>query len=36
MAAKYFDVTRNYFNIYRKNANTMKMNEVNKTISINF
>lgn len=25
MAAKYFDVTRRYFNMYRKNINRMKM-----------
>lgn len=25
MAAKYFDVTRKYFNTYRKNINKMKM-----------
>lgn len=36
MAAKYFDVTRKYFNTYRKNANRIKMDELNKNLGGNF
>lgn len=36
MAAKYFDVTRRYFNMYRKNINRIKTDEMNKAISTNF
>ena len=36
MAAKYFDVTRKYFNTYRKNVNRIKMDELNKSMSVNF
>ncbi len=36
MAAKYFDVTRKYFNTYRKNINRIKNDEMNKAISTNF
>lgn len=36
MAAKYFDVTRKYFNTYRKNVNRIKMNELNKNLGGSF
>ncbi len=36
MAAKYFDVTRKYFNTYRKNVNKIKMDELNKHLGGNF
>ncbi len=36
MASKYFDVTRKYFNTYRKNVNRMKMDELNKNLGGSF
>lgn len=36
MAAKYFDVTRRYFNMYRKNVNRIKNDEINKSIGVSF
>lgn len=36
MAAKYFDVTRRYFNTYRKNVSRIKNDEINKSIGTSF
>jgi len=36
MSSKYSDATRKYFNIYRKNANRIKMDEVNKRLGGSF
>ena len=36
MAAKYFDVTRRYFNMYRKTVNRMKNDDINKAIGMSF
>jgi hypothetical protein len=36
MAAKYFDVTRRYFNTYRKNVSRIKNDEINKSIGASF
>jgi hypothetical protein len=33
LAAKYFDVTRKYFNIYRKNISRIKYDEIYKVAS---
>lgn len=36
MAAKYFDVTRRYFNEYRKNVNRIKFDQTNKILGMSF